>query len=487
MQALKDERLAELADHFNVAQFVSFSAGPDPRVRYSRIHGYAPDQKFRDPRTAIDTLLQAAPGSVNVRSFRPGQDKGNPFEYGISTTEQVLSIVRSLAANGYSTIVNETIDTHDGGVSGVVLGGIMEFVPLDTPRGVEKPGAVSVPYKLGLDMLSTVYGFWPEVYEADDARIEFSIHPMRVGYRRSHTLLWEIERGIRVELQPTIFWPNRFSRFIGDKAFGLLVAHLLELPVPATTVVARTVAPFTFGQPTGTAEFWMRTSPTEQRPGHFTTKFGWQDPYAIIAKEDPHGSAIASVLAQEGVDASYSGASLPGAKGEPNHVEGVAGPGDAFMLGEQRPERLPLQVIHDVRELAAHAQRVLGPVRLEFAHDGQQAWVIQLHISADQYRPGVISPGTPENGWLDFDPALGLEGLNDLIIRARGERKGVRVIAPVGITSHVGDLLRKAGVPAQLHPRNLASPTFAENRPRTFVDHGGMRGLSACCLHWLSQ
>ena len=456
MQAMKDERLAELAERFNVAQFVSFSAGPDPQVRYSRIHGYAPDEKFHGPRTAIETLLQASAGSVNVRSFRPDRDKGNPFEYGLTTTDQVLSIVRSLAADGYSTIVNETIDTHDGGVSGVILGGIMEFVPLDTPRGVEKPGTVSVPYKLGLDMLCTVYGFWPEVFEADDARIEFSIHPMRVGYRRSHTLLWEIERGNPVELQPAIFWPNRFSRFIGDKAFGLLVAHLLELPVPATTVIARTVAPFKFGRPTGTAEFWMRTSPIEQRPGHFTTKFGWQDPYAIMAKEDPHGSAIASVLAQEGVDASYSGASLPGAGGQPDHIEGVAGRGDAFMLGERHPEPLPPQVIHDVRELTAHARHVLGPVRLEFAHDGQQAWVVQLHISADQYRPGVISPGTPENGWLDFDPALGLEGLNDLISRARKERKGVRVIAPVGVTSHVGDLLRKAKVPAQLHPRSFS-------------------------------
>jgi hypothetical protein len=480
MEALKDERLVELAERFNVAQFVSLSAGPDPCVRYSRIHGYASDEKFDDLRAAIEALLRASAGSVNVRSFRPGQDKGNPFEYGLTTTGQVLSIVRSLAADGYSTIVNETIDTHDGGVSGVILGGIMEFVPLDTPRGVEKPGTVSLPYKLGLDILNTVYGFRPEVFEADDTRIEFSIHPMRVGYRRSHTLLWEIEHGTPIKLEPTIFWPNRFSRFIGDKAFGLLIAHLIELPVPATTVIARTVAPFKFGRPTGTAEFWMRTSPTEQRPGHFTTKFGWQDPYSIMAKEDPYGSAIASVLAQEGVDASYSGASLPGVRGEPDHVEGVTGHGDAFMLGERHPEPLPLKVIHDVRKMAAQAQRVLGPVRLEFAHDGQQAWVIQLHISADQYRPGVISPGTPENGWLNFDPALGLEGLNDLITRARRENKGIRVTAPVGITSHVGDLLRKAKVPAQLHPRSLASTGVRRNRSRTFVDHSCVRHSSVC-------
>jgi hypothetical protein len=35
---------------------------------------------------------------------------------------------------------------------------------------------------------------------------------------------------------------------------------------------------------------------------------GWHDPFALLEKEDPSGSEIASVLAQEGVDAVYSGA-----------------------------------------------------------------------------------------------------------------------------------------------------------------------------------
>ena len=331
-------------------------------------------------RAAINALMQAAAGSVNVRSFRFGHDKGNPFEYGLRTVDEAVSAVTSLALSGYSTIVNETIDTHDGGVSGVVLGGVMEFTPLDTPRGVEKPGALSITYKLGLDLLSTVYGFCPEVLATAGERVEFSIHPTRVGYRRSHTLLWETERGGDVQLEAAVFWPNRFSKFIGDKAFGLLIAHLLDLPVPATTVIGRAVAPFSFGRPTGTAEIWMRTCPTEQRPGHFTTTFGWQDPYNLMAKEDPDGNAIASVLAQESAEPLYSGASLPGSDPDTDFVEGVAGSGDDFMLGRQRPETLPPQVIHDVQELAARARRALGPVRLEFVHDGQRAWVVQLHL-----------------------------------------------------------------------------------------------------------
>lgn len=453
MTTMKDERLVELAERYNVAQFVSFSPGASPEVRSHRIHGYSPDAGFVTIEIAVEALLKASAGSVNVRSFRPGQDKGNPFQYGIETVEGAAATARQLAAEGYFTIVNETIDTHDGGVSGVMLGGILEFTPFDTPRGVEKPGTVSVSYQLGLDILTTIYGFRPDLFEATDARVEFSIHPMRVGYRRGHTLFWEIESVESVALAPRILWPNRLSRLIGDKAFGLLIAHLLDLPVPRTTVIPRAIAPFEFGLPTGTAEFWMRTCPTEPQPGRFTTEFGWDDPYRIMAAEDPDGSAIASVLSQEGVTAAYSGASLPGLHGEQDHVEGVAGRGDAFMQGSRNPDALPAQVIRDVRQLAERARKELGPVRMEFVHDGDKAWVVQLHLSSSVYRPGVINPGVPENGWFDFDPSLGLSRLNDLISRAQSEHRGVRVVAPVGITSHVGDLLRRAGIPALLAAR----------------------------------
>ena len=450
MGAAKDERLAELASRFNVAQFVSFSAGAPPEVRTYRIRGLAAGHTFEDMRSAIAALMEQSSGSLNVRSFRPDRNKGNPFEYGITTVDEVVTTVSALAADGYVTIVNETIDTADGGVSGVVLGGVVEFMPGDTPRGVEKAGAASMPCKLGFDLLKTVYGFPPEISCADDERIEFSIHPSKVGFRRSHTLLWEAERGSSLRLEPMVYWPNRFSRFIGDKAFGLLVAHLLDLPVPQTTVIARGVAPFCFGHPTGTSEFWMRTCPTEQRPGKFVTTFGWEDPYALLARDDPNGTAIASVLAQESADPAFSGASLPGADAEEDFVEGVAGRGDEFMLGKQAPEPLPEYVISDVRQLAKRARQALGPVRLEFVHDGQRAWVVQLHLSAHHYRKGVISPGDPRHGWLEFDPATGLDELNDLIAQARQEQKGVRVIGPVGLTSHVGDLLRKALIPAQV-------------------------------------
>src|SRR6202041_2529952 len=97
------------------------------------------------------------------------------------------------------------------------------------------------------------------------SRVEFSIHPIRCGYLNSHTLVWEIEE----TPMPTIDerfprWPSRFSRLLGDKAFGLLVAHLAGLRVPSTFVIPRLLAPFRFGRKTCTGEIWIRTCPNEQ-------------------------------------------------------------------------------------------------------------------------------------------------------------------------------------------------------------------------------
>ena len=49
-------------------------------------------------------------------------------------------------------------------------------------------------------------------------------------------------------------WPNRFSDMLGDKTFGLIMADQIGLYVPRTMVLNRSVAPFTFGEPTGNPE-----------------------------------------------------------------------------------------------------------------------------------------------------------------------------------------------------------------------------------------
>jgi hypothetical protein len=449
---LKDDRLEALAQRGNVAQFISFGPGPDFPIRHSRVHSADAVDGQTKPERAIEMLIAAsAARSVNVRSFLPERDKGCPFRYGLTVMADALEVVRSLAEQGYYTIVNETVDIGDGGVSGVALGGVVEFAPDATPRVVEEEGTAALPYALACRILSLVYGFEPEIPNDQSVRLEFSIHPRRVGYRRTHTIWWELgDEAADLELKTPNLWPNRFSQHLGDKAYGLVMAHSLGLPVPRTTVIGRRVAPFSFGDATGTNETWLRTCPTEQAPGQYTTVPYWTDPYALLVAEDPSGTEIAAVIAQESVDARWSGASMPVGE-EDDFVQGVEGPGDAFMIGGAAPVELPAYVIADVRSLAEQAREVLGPVRLEWAHDGRRVWVVQLHIAKHFFGGEQVLSDGDASEWLDFYTKDGLDSLREIISTAAERGAGIFVHGRIGITSHVGDLLRKAGIPGRLY------------------------------------
>jgi len=445
----KDEILNRLAEVANVAQFVSFSPG-EPRYRYGRLNGGDPEFTPTALEDAIAALLVRAPErSVNVRSFDPWQPKSHDFLYGLTQVDRVAAEVRRLAARGLHTIVNETIDVTDGGVSGVAYAGVIEFAPDDTPRCVDKPGAASLPRKVGLSILETVYGFRPALDYPGDVRVEFSVHPLRRGFRCEHTIVWEQEATEPVTLATEIVWPNRFSRHLGDKVFGLLVADAVGLLVPRAHVVSRRVAPFEFGQPTETGEQWTRTAPVEQVPGHFTTNRGWIDPFQLLAREDPEHTALASVISQDGVDAAYAGAAA--STGDGAIVEGVAGTGDEFMVGRASPDSIPRYVVKDVENALAFAADRLGPVRLEWAHDGRDVWVLQLHRGAIASSSLTIYPGEPSVEH-PFPIEAGLEPLRQLAERLHGTGEGVVLVGSVGVTSHLGDVLRRAQVPSRIEP-----------------------------------
>src|ERR1700722_444001 len=300
----KDEALDRLAAYGNVAQFASFD--PNLVPRYSRILTRVPNEKL-DVRTTVTLLLSASiEGKVNIRSFRPESYQGNEFIYGLSDLGKVVEHVERLAQLGLYVIVNETVDVNDGGVSGVSLGNVIEFAPRGTPRVVDTGRAVSVRVGTGLTMLAAVYGFAPEISFPSRFRVEFSIHPIKRGWRQSHTIIWELEEVDYQELQPNTNWPNDFSEFIGDKVFGLLLAYGEGYNVPFTRVVSRQLPPFSFGRSTGTDSIWVRTAPLVPTPGLFTTVRGWTDPFKLLTIEDPSGDRISSVLVQEGVRGEYS-------------------------------------------------------------------------------------------------------------------------------------------------------------------------------------
>jgi len=450
----KDDVLDRLALTANVAQFISFSSGSDPAIRHTRIHDPPSGRAFPSLEAAIQALLdRCVDPSVNVRSFLPDQPKANEFLYGLRDVDHAAATVRRLASQGLFTIVNETIDVNDGGVSGVAYAGLMEFAPGDTPRCVEKPGTATLPRPLGLRVLETIYGFRPALDYEDRFRVEFSVHPLKRGVRHDHTVVWEMEPAEPILLDAIISWPNRFSRLIGDKAFGLLIADTLGFPVPTTTVVSRGVGPFRIGRPTGSAEIWIRTCPIEQIPGRFTTRRGWLDPFELLASEDPDGVTIASVLAQEGVEARYAGATLAGGDAD-IIVEGTKGTGEEFMQGQVGPETLPSAIVSDVLAMYREVASCLGPVRFEWAHDGSTCWILQLHHGGTETTGRVIYPGefSVEHR---FPVEHGLEALRTLVGRLQGTGEGIVLEGLVGVTSHFGDVLRRARVSSRIEPSQV--------------------------------
>jgi hypothetical protein len=302
---------------------------------------------------------------------------------------------------------------------------------------------------MGVDMLRTIYGFEPDLSYPPRARVEFSIHPLRRGVRQAHTIIWELEISSDIKLRGDLVWPNLFSRHLGDKSFGLLVADAIGLPVPYTTVVSRNLAPFSFGRRTGTGERWIRTSPAEQMPGRFTTRKGWIDPFLLMSREDPKGKLISSVLDQDGVDARYSGAAIAGPDSEPL-IEGVVGQGVSFMQGTMAPQQLPPPIIEKVTATYVTASKQLGPVRFEWVLDDRQVWIVQLHRGATKTIGGILYPGHP-TAEHRFQVDKGLEALRALISELPpGEKQGIVLLGRVGVTSHFGDLLRRARIPSRI-------------------------------------
>ncbi len=347
----KDESLDLLANSINVAQFVSFSPGLQIKQEYSRVLGYSPNHVFSGLHEAIEILIQNSPeSSLNVRSFTPEDPRSNEFLYGLKNVEEIELAVKRISGMGLYVIVNETVDVNDGGVSGVYQGGTIEFAPDDTPRCVEKPGVASLPKTWAIRLLEKVYGFPISVDIGPEYRLEFSIHPKPRGWKHTHILGWELEEIGESTIKPAINWPNRFSQLIGDKAFGLLIGSEIGLPIPSTTVISRRISPFSFGEKTGSAERWIRTCPREQVAGKFTTNHGWLDPFTLLAKEDPNGDQIASIIAQDAVQAQFSGALIVGADGE-IIIEGRKGEGEELMRGTVLPEQLPEYIQNNVMEL----------------------------------------------------------------------------------------------------------------------------------------
>jgi len=450
---LKDETLNNLAaSGANIAQFASF--GPDLALRHCRIRGLEALSAANAFESAVAAIhrTQANP-NVNIRTFLPQKPDGNPFFYGPKCGFQdpllAAAKAKQMCAEGYHVIINETIDEADGGFSGVLYGDLFEFSSRDIPRCVEKPGCAALPRNVALDLIRTVYGFNFHVPYTPAYRVECSVHPGPVGYLGQRQVVWQAEHmSDTMPNPPKISWPNRYSRDMGDKAFGLLMGYLLGFPVPFTHVFGRVIPYFSFGTKTWSDEAaWVRTCPFEQQPGLFTTSRGWLDSFALMQREDPENKLISAILVQDGIRAEYAGAAIADREGG-LIMEGKYGYGDSFMVGAGS-EDLPERVRSAVTRLWHGLRAKLGDVRFEWVFDGNDPWVVQLHVGRSESGASVIFPGEP-SAMRAFDTKEGLERLRELVTEAKEGGFGIVLKGNVGITSHFGDLLRRNKIPSRI-------------------------------------
>ena len=451
---LKDDKLAFMYKKMdcNIARYVSIA--PDMSVRYVNIDA---DYVYKgNLKNCILDLIEASNSkSVNIRSFSIESMKGHSLVYGKQANEidEIIDVIQKNCNGNKYSIINETIDVNDGGISGVILGNIIEFAPNDTPKCVEKPDICFLERNMGMHLLKTVYGFAPECDFDDNYRVEFSLHPHREGLRKSHTIIWEYEKFEEYEYDIKIKWPNKFSRFIGDKPFGLIIADYLGFNVPYTTVISRNVPPFSFGQETGLREKWIRTAPIVKEPGKYYTGDKWTDPFILMQKEELKGDNqinIASILSQSAVDAVYSGGAIIGENQANDVIEGVAGKGDNFMVGADYLDLLPDSVLLKLKALLNEIRKyyyLLGDVSIEWVFDGTKIWLVQLNQIKETGLGTTIVAGEPAK-YEKFYVEDGLEQLRSKIKAIKGRDIGIELIGDVGLTSHFGDVLRHANIPS---------------------------------------
>src|SRR5262249_19045693 len=351
------------------------------------------------------------------------------------------------------------------------------------------------PVDVAEKMLSLAYGFRPEWDREPTRRVEFSIHPRKRGVRHEHTVIWEIGALDDTWSAPPSpgrlqvgSWPNRFSRILGDKTYGLLLADALGFAVPRTTVVTSRIAPFTFGQRTGANGSWLRTAPAVNEPGRYPTCYyraqnlpkgasnesplqnlahymedcvpllSWTA-FAVLQQlgfspmwNPSEGAEIATVdlpaiLAQQSVASEWSGSLITERTGP--RIEGVRGFGDRFMMGEQKSEKLPRPVYAAVLGIQQQLQELLGPVSMEWAHDGAQVWLLQLNQELSLGSENILVPGDTDH-WYEFKMSLGLGSLRELAEIAAKRGYGIVFSEPVAATSHAAAIVRKKGVPTRV-------------------------------------
>jgi len=144
---------------------------------------------------------------------------------------------------------------------------------------------------------------------------------------------------------------------------------------------------------------------------------------------------------QEGVSSQFSGA----AEIMQDHclVEGVPGTGASFMVGMQRPYDLPPAVRDSIEGLGRALFERVAACRFEWAWENDREWLLQLNALKNEREPQTRDLRRIAPGYFTYDPEDGLEKLNRIARAALLQGRDVLICKPVGLTSHVCEILQE--------------------------------------------
>lgn len=466
---LKDTKLLELSLNNNVASFISFDKKKEQGetlIRFSNLKDFCWDDETT--RSLEKLLKHSKDNTVNVRSFaKDDMQKSTTFKMGLDNVADIIKQIEKNMVNDLYSIVNENIDVSDGGVSGVLIGDTIEFSPNDTPRCVEKEGVCSLPSNIGINLLHKIYG--KDVLKLLDyprnSRVEFSIHLREQGCEGTNLIIWELTENIDEEVLPEFHQhqiPNNFSDFLGEKLYGLLLAEIIaNANVPSTIGINRFVKPIIFGKETNHRDWWIRTVPTRKSAGEFATTNKSIDLFDFIGNEHFNlnntynkSLMLSSVLYQQGAKPIYSGASIITNNAKTTIIEGVKGQGDNFMTSgkvEDLPEEILSIVKNTISGLRLNLHKILGDFSIEWVYDGEKVWIVQLNQISNFIDEVTIVKGNEDTEYIHFDE-IDVNTLRTIIETeiTNKENIGISVSNKIGITSHIGDILRHHNIPSKI-------------------------------------
>ena len=91
----------------------------------------------------------------------------------------------------------------------------------------------------------------------------------------------------------------------------------------------------------------------------------------------------------------------------------------------------------------------LGETSFEWADDGRRTWLLQVHLGASSSTEAIIYDG-PADTFRRFLVKDGLKNLYRMVEHVKGRKEGILLVGRVGVTSHMGDLLRREKIPSRI-------------------------------------